>query len=265
MLVYNATVMSKDLIAKVCPQVSLTQNIEETTVLLCDTHPYKNVHNHIKHIICPCTNTNHIEPGAARVYSLEGKERFLKGIYATAHHTIYLILAQAYRGRFSRANPPRESLVGKVLGIIGYGRIGKQVANIAASFGMITLWYDIAFGSITLEEVLKQSDIITLHTSIKKGQQPIIGEEEFKLIKDGAWLINTSRGEAIDENALKNNMQRLGCFAADTLCGEPSPSSLEALSRYDNFTYTYHTGGYCLEDMRACYQFCIKEMLEEKC
>ena len=110
-------------------------------------------------------------------------------------------------------------LSGKTMGIIGYGRIGAHVAKIASGFDMKSIAYDVIKNEElakkysvvykTLNEVLRESDIITLHVPLIPQTKHMIGKEQFKIMKNTAILVNASRGGTIDEevlyDALKNN------------------------------------------------------------
>lgn len=136
-----------------------------------------------------------------------------------------------------------QELKGKTLGIIGLGRIGKAVAAIAFSLGMkviahdplheeatITLSFfdgrtlDFTLQTIGKEELLKQSDFITLH--LPAQQQAVIGEKEFQLMKDGVGIINVARGGVIDEEALLHALEheKVAFAGLDVFKGEPNPS-----------------------------------------
>jgi len=135
-------------------------------------------------------------------------------------------------------------LAGKTLGIIGFGRIGQEVAKRAIGLGMNVLAHDknITEANITLnffngdkktfslettsmEDVLKGSDFVTLHIP-KKGEKAVIGAEEIGLMKTGAGIINTSRGGVIDEDALMFALDKgkLTYAALDVFENEPTPS-----------------------------------------
>jgi D-3-phosphoglycerate dehydrogenase / 2-oxoglutarate reductase len=132
-------------------------------------------------------------------------------------------------------------LKGKTIGIVGFGRIGQAVARIALAMGMSVVISDpfitdidlildinntkvnIPLHSVSLEEVLKNSDFITLHTpSVGKA---LIGTEEIAMMKDGAIIVNCARGGIIDEDALLEglNSGKLGGAGLDTFKGEPNP------------------------------------------
>lgn len=97
----------------------------------------------------------------------------------------------------------------KTLGIVGYGKIGKKVAEIANGFGMKVLSYDISKKTkdknskrVSLDALLKESDYITIHIPKTKDTYNLIGKKEIKKMKVGVYLINAARGEVVDENAL---------------------------------------------------------------
>ncbi len=152
------------------------------------------------------------------------------GENTVAEHTFALILAlsrkvhQAYikttKGDFSIKGLQGFDLKGKTLGIIGAGKIGLHVIKIAKGFGMKVLAYDVVKNSFLeeilefkytdLDEVLKKSDIISIHTPYNKHTHHIINMNNIKIIKKGALLINTARGVCVDTNAiiygLENNI-----------------------------------------------------------
>ena len=133
-------------------------------------------------------------------------------------------------------------LRGKTLGIIGFGRIGQEVAKIAIGIGMHVIYYDLHNDKVNIElkffdnkkidfslekssfeDVLIKSDFITLHVPAQK--EYVIGEKEFDLMKTGAGVINASRGGVIDEVALNKNIDegKISFAALDTFENEPKP------------------------------------------
>ncbi len=101
-------------------------------------------------------------------------------------------------------------LNGKTLGIIGLGAIGRKVERIAKCFSMDTICYDIlphnGYNMVSFDELLENSDIISLHTPLTKDNYHLIGESEFSLMKEGVIIINTARGELINTDALLDNL-----------------------------------------------------------
>lgn len=118
-----------------------------------------------------------------------------------------------------------HELYGKTLGIIGYGSIGRKVAQIAKAFGMNVLisTRTPVEGCVSREEVFKNADFVTLHCPLNDGSKLMINEQSLSLFKPTAYLINTARGGLIDEYALANalNEGRLAGAGLDVLTCEP--------------------------------------------
>ncbi len=123
-----------------------------------------------------------------------------------------------------------HELYGKTLGIIGYGSIGRKVAQIAKAFGMNVLisTRTPVEGCVSREEVFKNADFVTLHCPLNDGSKLMINEQSLSLFKPTAYLINTARGGLIDEYALANalNEGRLAGAGLDVLtCEPPKPDN----------------------------------------
>lgn len=150
-------------------------------------------------------------------------------------------------------------LRGKTLGIIGFGRIGRETATVALGLGMNVLAYDlfpfdgkltlkftgdlsldIPVKTVSLDEVIKNSDFITLHTPF--ADQPILGAAEFDSMKAGVGIVNCSRGGTIDEEALINALDsgKVSFAGLDVFDNEPTP--LEALLKHPKISLTPHIG-----------------------
>jgi D-3-phosphoglycerate dehydrogenase / 2-oxoglutarate reductase len=121
-----------------------------------------------------------------------------------------------------------DELNGKTLGILGMGNIGKRVARLGEAFDMKVVYWSRSAQEMSMEEVLRQSDIVSLHLPLNKDTEKIIGEEQLALMKPNALLINTARGALIDHVALLDalNAQDIAGFAADVLPDEPPVHSL---------------------------------------
>jgi D-3-phosphoglycerate dehydrogenase len=142
-------------------------------------------------------------------------------------------------------------LQGKTVAIIGYGRIGRRVAELLAPFGVEILVVDPyveenaceGCRKASLREALSEADIVTLHTS---GHDCIIGEKEFSGMKKGAYLLNVSRGEVISEDALKKAIENGTVAGAwvDTFENEPYKGPL---CGFPNVILTPHVGSYTAE------------------
>jgi D-3-phosphoglycerate dehydrogenase / 2-oxoglutarate reductase len=196
----------------------------------------------------PTTGLNHLDLVALErrgitVVSLRGETEFLRDVRATAEHTVALMLAVLRRlpaasehvrkGEWNRDLFRGTEIFGKMVGIIGFGRLGRLVAEYLAAFGAMVIVCDPSvdpktipsqFQHVDLEDVLARSDILTLHASVSRGARPILGAEEFRLIRRGAVLINTARGELIDEAALVQALKtgRLRGAGVDVLSSEGS-------------------------------------------
>jgi len=146
---------------------------------------------------------------------------------------------------FDLKNLRGEELYGKTLGVVGTGRIGKEVIKLAKIFGMNILAYDaypdenfakeynVTYTS--LEELLKNSDIITIHVNLSSSTYHLINKENIKLIKKGAYLINTARGGTVETEALLYGLKEgiLKGAALDVLEEETEiKEELELLTRY---------------------------------
>jgi phosphoglycerate dehydrogenase-like enzyme len=151
-----------------------------------------------------------------------------------------------------------RQLVGKQLsahtvGIVGCGHIGKEVAVLCRAFGCRVLAHDIldfpefyAANQVTpvgLEDLLAQSDLVTLHVPLDETTRNMLSAERLALMKPGAFLINTARGNLVDEAALKSRLMdgRLAGAAFDVFAVEP-PEDRELLA-LPNFIATPHIGG----------------------
>jgi len=157
------------------------------------------------------------------------------------------------RGEWIKHGVLGAELMGKTLGIIGFGRIGRVVARIARGIGMKILVYDVVefaaedlagYGAeqVGLEELLARSDFVTIHVPLKEDTRLLIGERELKMMKPTAYLVNTSRGGVVDEQALKRALREgwIAGAALDVFSEEP-PRDLELLS-IPNLIATPHIG-----------------------
>lgn len=145
---------------------------------------------------------------------------------------------------------------GKTLGIIGLGKIGTEVAKRARGFDMHVVYYDIVrkedvektLGAryVSLEQLLRSSDIVSINVALTAQSRHMIGEKEFAMMKDGAFLVNTARGPVIDEQALYRALKsgRLGGAGLDVTDPEP-PLPDNPLLKLENVVMTPHAAGTC--------------------
>lgn len=131
---------------------------------------------------------------------------------------------------FSYFGIPTAELAGKTIGIIGYGDIGRQTARIARAFDMNVLTYtrspekvDDGTKTCTLEYLLQNSDVVSLHCPLTNDNEKMINAETLKLMKKSALLVNTARGGLVDENALAEalNNETIATACVDVLTLEP--------------------------------------------
>lgn len=184
---------------------------------------------------------------------------------ATAEHTIAMLLAlsrnipQAYEsmheGKFERAQFVGCELLGKTLGVIGYGKIGSRVAEIAKAFKMDVIVFDpfadknkVLSGGAkyieNLEDLLANSDYITVHVPKNKQTTDLINKDNIYKIKKGAKIINCARGGIINEAALKESLQQkhLTGAALDVIVDEPDVISSPLYHCSDNIIMVPHLG-----------------------
>jgi phosphoglycerate dehydrogenase-like enzyme len=186
---------------------------------------------------------------------------------SVSEHAIMLMLTVARRvvwqhasvsgGRWRGNGPaPRMyELHDKTLGLIGFGTIGRKVARLAQPFGMHVQYFDIARLSEgeadrhnvkfrLLRELLRTSDMVSLHVPLNGSTRHMIGKEELELMKPNAIIINTSRGPVIDEKALHAHLAAGKIFGAglDVFDQEPPPPNNPLLS-LDNVVLTAHFAG----------------------
>jgi phosphoglycerate dehydrogenase-like enzyme len=159
------------------------------------------------------------------------------------------------RWRGNGPAPRMYELHDKTLGIIGFGTIGKKVARLAQPFGMRVQYFDIARLSEgeadrhnvkfrLLRELMRTSDVVSLHVPLNDSTRHMIGREELELMKPTAIIVNTSRGPVIDEVALHAHLAAGKIFGAglDVFDQEPPPSN-NPLFALDNVVLTAHFAG----------------------
>ncbi len=155
---------------------------------------------------------------------------------------------------WDKANYRGIELYKKTLGLIGFGRIGRRVRELVAPLQMKLLVYDPILKSNEippdvmrvekLEELLKSSDIVSLHCPLTDQTRHLIGKNELKMMKKTAWLINTARGEVVNEEALIDALEEGEIAAAgiDTFNKEP-PEDIKALRDAGRTVFTPHIAG----------------------
>lgn len=169
-----------------------------------------------KYIGIRAHNTDYVNGSSAQNKGIVVRGLPQVGEHAVAEHTFSLIFALTKQiinshnntraGNWRKGLAPSIEVRGKNLGVIGFGKIGKEVAVIGRALGMNVLIASRYSDSdqLSLEEVLRQSDIITLHKSTKNNKGAVITKAEIDMMKDGAIIINTARGSLINYDDLNN-------------------------------------------------------------
>ncbi len=149
-----------------------------------------------------------------------------------------------------------KELKGKTLGIIGYGTIGRRVAEIAKNgFNMNILFVNSSSSRQDFEKLLHRSDVISINAPLTNKTRGMVGKKEFQLMKNGVVLVNTGRGAIIDERALMDNLTSGKIFAAglDVLSNEPMKKT-DPLFAYPNVVITPHIAFNTEESEYRCSQ-----------
>lgn len=219
---------------------------------------------------CFCIGTNQVDLHEAMKEGIPVFNDPHSSTRSVAEMTIGLIIAllrdlyaksnAAHAGKWNKFTEGSHEVRGKTLGIVGYGRIGSQVSILAESLGMRILYYDIekklAMGNAkavpTLEELIGLSDVVTLHVPETPQTKNLIRKQHLKLFKSSACLINTSRGNVVDVNALDEALQqkKLKAAAVDVYPQEPEDSTVpfvNPLQKHPNVIMTPHIGGATIE------------------
>ena len=219
---------------------------------------------------CFCIGTNQVDLDAAELAGIP----VFNAPYSNTRSVAELVIAQAimlmrgipqknaecHRGGWSKSAAGSHEVRGKTLGIIGYGHIGTQVGVLAEALGMHVLFHDIetklslgnARPAIGLNDLLAQSDVVTLHVPETPATQGMFGAAQIAGMKRGAHLINASRGTVVDIDALADALKsgQVGGAAVDVFPVEPkgNAESFESpLRGLDNVILTPHVGGSTLE------------------
>jgi phosphoglycerate dehydrogenase-like enzyme len=177
----------------------------------------------------------------------------------TAEHTLALLLAVARdipawsnrvkAGRWTeRATAPLTfDLSGRTLGVIGLGRIGTRVAEMATALGMRVIYasrsrVDARFERVSPDALLARSDAVTVHTDLNASTRHLLNAEAFARMRPGVVVVNTSRGAVVDEGALVDALRsgKVRGYAADVLSQEP-PAENHPLFAFDNVVLTPHS------------------------
>ena len=242
-------------------------------------------------IVTPTTGLDHIDLQYAQsknisVLSLKGETEFLRSIPATAEHTWGLLLAlkrklpfahnSVINGDWDRDAFRGNDLSGLNLGLVGFGRVARIVARYATAFNMNIFAYDPYVNSMpdnvkklsSLDELTSISDVLSVHPLLSDETIDLISYKEFKLMKTNSVLINTSRGDIVNNEALLDSIKnkRISGAAIDVISGERDliNSCREQLinfaSNNDNLIITPHLAGATVESMAMTEEFMLAKL-----
>lgn len=249
----------------------------------------------LKYIVTSTTGLNHIDEKSASalgvsIVSLKGESEFLANVKSTAEHTWGLILSlirnisgaidHVRQGGWDRNPFLSDELDGKTLGIIGFGRLGKIVAQYGIAFGMRVLVYDhhpkkveghILVEPVELDKLLIEADVVVLLISWSPSNEKFMDLEKLSKMKSSAYFINTARGELVDELALLRILEsrKIKGAAVDVLRNDSAwpnrideSSGLYAYAKSNhNLIITPHMGGYGKDSISKTRNFVTDKFL----
>ena len=222
----------------------------------------------LKLVCVTATGVNNIDLDAAAARGVEVRNAVgystSSVAQATFGHILSLLGNAPYydefvkNGKYSRGNcfthlgAPIAELEGRTFGIIGMGNIGSRVASIATAFRCRVIYYSTSgtshctlYPSVSLEELLSQSDIVSIHSPLNERTRNLIGKGELALMKPGAILVNAGRGGIVDEAALSQAVDsgQIAGAALDVFSREPLPqdSPLLQTGHPERFRFAPHT------------------------
>ena len=167
---------------------------------------------------------------------------------------------------------PGHDLAGKTLGVLGLGRVGGAVAAVGNAFNMkVIAWSqnlteqraaECKARRVEKDELFRQSDVLSIHLILSGRTRGIVGARELGLMKSTAYLVNTSRGEIVDEGALFKALQgkRIAGAAIDVYGVEPLPAD-HAIRRLDNVLLTPHIGYVTAENLAKMYHDAVEDIV----
>jgi phosphoglycerate dehydrogenase-like enzyme len=228
------------------------------------------------------TGADHIDVAAlgrrgVPLLTLKGQRDVLRNITPAAEHSWLLLMACArgfrtavaepLSGGWNRNNHPGMMLRGRTLGVIGCGRIGEWMSRYAHGFGVRCIGYDPyldrfpeTIEPVGLDQLLAESDFVSIHVHLTPETSGLIGESEIRRMKPGVILVNTARGDIVDEAALLQGL-RSGHIAAagiDVLSGEPDIVGhplVDFARENPNLVITPHIGGFSPDALRFVLTF----------
>jgi len=215
---------------------------------------------------CFCIGTNQVDLKAAKMKGVPVFNAPFSNTRSVAEVTLALIIGlfrhlfdhnqNTHQGIWNKSAEGSREIRGKILGVVGYGHIGKQLGALAENLGMQVLYYDItnqlslgnAKSTFSLDELLTKSDVVSLHVPQTEQTNLLMGKSQFEKMQKGSFLINLSRGKVVDIDALKNALisGHLKGAALDVFPKEPSTNEekfYSPLQGMKNVVLTPHIAG----------------------
>lgn len=189
------------------------------------------------------------------------------GLILTMLRRLYSANRTTKAGRWEKSKLRGRQIAGQTLGVVGYGRIGREVSRIGQAFGARVITATLQdrppeyAERVDFDRLLAESDIITLHVPLTAQTASMIDAEAIRKMKDGVYLVNTSRGGIVDEAALLEglNSGKVAGAALDVFAVEPPGES--ELVKHPRVVVTPHIGGSTLEAQRAVGMIAVRGML----
>jgi len=186
---------------------------------------------------------------------------------------IFFSSTQMHSGLWDKSAAGAHEVRGLTLGIVGYGKIGSQVSDLAEAMGMRVVFHDVAHvlarGNarlVSFRELLEISDVVTLHVDGKPQNQNLFGDGEFCAMRDGACLLNLSRGFVVDHQALAKHLKtgKIAGAAIDVFPKEPESGAgfTSVLQGLPNVILTPHIGGSTEEAQQNIGQFVSTRLID---
>ena len=199
----------------------------------------------IKCILTPSTGVNHIDVESIPTISLKG-DKILDDVWSTAEHTLYLILS-IVRGK--------HELHDKTLGIIGYGRLGKMVEKLCKPLFKKIITIDKKSKISELSEFYKDSDVVSIHMDLNPNTENLITNDFLSFFSKSIYLINTARGEIVNEHDIKHllSVGRIKGYATDVLQSEYTKEK-SIFDGVENVIVTPHIAGTSPEAQEKTYK-----------
>jgi phosphoglycerate dehydrogenase-like enzyme len=238
-------------------------------------------------VVTGTTGADHIDVTALEarnvpLLTLRGQTEVLRNLTPAAELSWLLLMAcarglraaveEVLDGGWDRNKHPGLMLRGKTLGLIGCGRIGQHMARYGQAFGMRVIGYDplidpwpAGIERSLLDPLCAAADFVSVHVNLSEQTRGLLGAAQIAAMKPGAIVVNSSRGDIVDEEALARGLVegRLGGVGLDVLRGEPDTAQhpLVVLAReHRNVVITPHIGGFSPDAVRTVLSFCAQRI-----